>query len=329
MALDDYMKKQVMEIMLYIFIGLVFTIILPLIGGFSLKGFEESFSGAIEVSSYLGQYLVYLFLIIGSLFLIIFPICNLLFIKKGEHPATQPNPKWYRIFTVSYIFNPEDGALWQLSEALGLKKNFMKWSRNILRVIVVATIFFMIYGLLIVSSPNLSIAGVPHKLPQQLSTSSDIIFGSALPSFSENGVLCIILFFFLGILAYFTAKLKDKKMALLVFFLLAIFIISPLMGLSWMSFHSIVYGNSEASLFATFLFGTVGSILTISTGIFLFWFLWHFFNNFFLKLSETFIAVSEDIYLFTILALVILIALWITTEIIVYKRKKKGIITEG
>lgn len=324
MKLTDYVQRQVMEIILYIFIGLVFTIILPLIGGFSLKGFEESFSGAIEVSSYLGQYLVYLFLIIGSLFLIIFPICNLLFIRKGEHPATQPNPKWYRIFTVSYIFNPEDGALWQLSEGLGLKKNFMKWSTNILRVIMICIIFFGIYGLLIVSSPNLSIAGVPHKLPQQLSTSSDIIFGSALPSFAENGVLCLILFFLLGIPAYFCAKLKDKKTALLVFFLLAIFIISPLVGLGWMSFHSIVYGNTEAGLFATFLFGTVGSILTISTGIFLFWFLWHFFNNLFLKLSETFIAVSEDIYLFTILALVILLALWVTIEIMVYRKKKKG-----
>jgi hypothetical protein len=322
---QQWVRTGIKEVIIYLFIGIFVFIILPVVGGFILRGFQESFqSNVIEISSYLGSYLIYVFLGIGSLFLIIFPIANLLTIRKGEHPATQENPNWFRIFTVSYIFNPEDGALWQLSKYFNEKKNIMKWSLNILRVFVVAIIIFGIVGFLQLSFPQMNISGVPAgQIPQQITTTSDIIFGAGIPSFTENGILDFIMFFLLGINAYLCAKfIKDKKMKLAIFFVIALLIIAPLMGLVWMSFHNIVYGSSEASLQATFIFGWVGATITILTGIFFFWFVWHFFNNMIIKLLEL-VTVQEDIKLVLGISLILLILVWISIEYLVIKASKK------
>ena len=326
MVLNDYYTKEVQEILLYLFIGVFVTLFLPLAAGFSFKGFQESLtSGLIHISAYLGTFLVYLFFIVVSLFLIIYPIASLLTIKKDEHPATQKKPTWFRIFTVSYIFNPEDGMLWQISEAIGLKgeKNFMNWSRNILRVIVISILLFGTLGLIQVANPEFNVVGTPsgQQLAQQITPTSDVIFGSAIPSFSENGFLCFILFLLLGITAYCCARfIKDKKTALITFFFVGLFIISPLMGLFWMSLHSILYGNSDASLLATFIFGYLGSVLTIITGVFISWFIWHFMNNFFIKLSEL-ITATEDIFFITIVVLAILAIVWGSIEFLMYRYK--------
>lgn len=328
MVLNDYYTKEVQEILLYLFIGVFVTLFLPLAAGFSFKGFEESLtSGLIHISAYLGTFLVYLFFIIISLFLIIYPIANLLTIRKDEHPATQSKPTWFRIFTVSYIFNPQDGLLWQLSEGIGLKgkSNFMNWSTNILRVIVISILLLGTLGLIQVANPEFNVVGTPsgQQLAQQITPTSDVIFGSAIPSFAENGFLCFILFLLLGITAYCTSKfIKDRKTQLIVFFFVGLFLVSPLMGLFWMSIHSIIYGNSDASLLATFIFGYLGSVLTILTGVFLWWFIWHFMNNLFIKLTEL-ITATEDIFFITIVLLIVLFLSWISVEFLIFNKKRK------
>lgn len=316
-----------MEIILYLFIGILVTIILPIMVGLSFRGFEETFrAGLISISDYLGTYLVYVFFIIGALFLTIYPIASLLILKRGEHPATKDKPKWYRIFSVSYLFNPEDGALWKISEALGNKKNIMRWSTNIFRVIILSIIIFGAYGILIVSSPQFQVVGVPQaQLEQQITPTADVIFGAGIPSFSENGILLFVLFFLLGIDAFVCARfIKDKKTALLIFFIIAFFIICPLMGTFWMSLHRIVYGNSEASLLATWIFGFLGSAMTILTGIFIWWFMFHFMNNFFIKLSEI-VTIKEDVVFISIIILAGILIFWILTELIMWRFRKKRI----
>ena len=184
---DRYVKRQLFEVILYLFLGM-FVLFASVFGGFSLLGFEESFeTGLIGVQSYLGTLLIYLPLMIIAFLLIIFPIMNFFFIRKGEHPATQENPGWLRIFTVSYIFNPEDSALWQLGKLF--KENIMKWSTNILRVVIIAILFFGFIGILSLSYPQLNVVGVPQAQLQQVTIASDVIFNSAIPSFAENGTL--------------------------------------------------------------------------------------------------------------------------------------------
>lgn len=327
MVLNDYIRREVKEIILYIFIGIFFALILPLVGGFVLKGFQENIStGLLNISSYLGTFLIYLFFIVGSLFLIIYPIADLLVIRKGEHPATQSNPSWFRIFTVSFIFNPEDGALWRLSEYLGLsgKRNFMRWSSSMFRVFIICILIFGGLGILQVLNPSFNVVGVPNAQElQQITPASDIIFSSAIPSFAENGIFLFVLFLLLGVDAYFCAKfIKDKNTALFIFFVIALLIISPFMSLGFMSFHKIVYGNSEASLIATFVFALINSWLTILTGIFFFFLIWHFMNNFFIKLSEI-VTIKEDIILFAVVIWIVLLISYITGEVLVHKYRKK------
>jgi len=250
----------------------------------------------------------------------------LLIIKKGEHPATQPNPTWFRIFTVSMIFNPEDGALWQLSEAMGLKgeKNFMKWSGSILRVFVIAILMFGLLGIFQISNPTLNVVGVPTQELQQITVGSDIVFGSVIPAFSENGTFLFILFFLMGVVAYFTSKyIKDKKMAKITFYVIGFALIAPLMGWFWRSLHNIVYGSSDASLNAAFFFGTVGTWMTLLTGIFVFWLMWHFFNNLFIKLLSA-ISIKEDITFIAWASWGVLLLLWITVEVLKRRWRKVG-----
>ena len=87
-----WVRREIIEIALYLFIVVLVGFILPLVAGFSGRGFEESItSGLINISDYLGTYLIYLFFLIASLFLIIYPIVSLITIRKGEHPAA---PGW-------------------------------------------------------------------------------------------------------------------------------------------------------------------------------------------------------------------------------------------
>lgn len=328
MKLDDYIDSRIMLIILYLFIVAFFGFFLPLAAGFSFHGFEESLkSGLINISDYLGTFLLYVFFLAISILVIIFPISNILLIDKGKTPETQKNPKWHRVFTVSYLFNVEDGALYQLSEALGFKgdKNFMNWSKNILRVIVFSILIFGTIGLFQIANPEFNISGVNsgEGLAQQVTPTSDIIFGSAIPSVAENGFLLFFLFIVLGIVAYFTAKYgRNKSTQELIFFATALIPVAILMGLFWMSLHSIVYGNSDASLLATFIFGFLGTIMTILLGLFLPWTIWHFMNNLHIKMAEL-ITATEDIFFIEILILSVIAILLGSVEFLVWRSKHK------
>jgi len=334
MAISNYIRREGQEIILYLFIVVLFGFIIPLTAGFSFRGFEESLSsGLINISDYLGTYLIYLFFLIVSLFVIIFPIASLLTIKKAEHPATQQNPTWFRIFTVSYIFNPEDGALAQISKALGFEResNFMRWSKNILRVFIIGILLFGAYGILQTTNPNLNVVGVPSGQPlaQEITVGSDIIFGSAIPSISENGVLLFVLFLLLGVDAYFTSKfIKNKGLALAVFFIIAFLVVCPIVSTGWMTYHGHLYGNSQAKSQATWIFAYGGSALTILFGVFIFFLLFHFFNNLFIKLAEA-ITLKEDIIFIAAILLGILFLLWVIIEVLLFvRRRKKRLQTE-
>lgn len=316
---DTKTKRFAFEITFYLTIGGM-ILFLATFGGFALGGFEESFfSNFLEIQSYLGSYIIYIPLIIIALLLPLFSLMNYLFIRDGEHPSTQENPSWLRIFTVSYIFNPEHSALWFLAKQFKDEKN-IKWTTNVLRVILISILFFGTLGIFQIFFPQLSISGVPQA--QQITTASDIFFGAGLPSFAENGTLLFILSLLSGINAFLCAKfIKDKRTAMIVFFMVALLFIAPLMGLGWMQYHSLVYGNSEADLMATFIFGWLGATITILTGICFFWLIWHFINNLTIKLIEL-ATFKEDIALISGLILFVILVIYIWFEVRTAKKKK-------
>lgn len=322
--LDNWMKSEIKEIILYVFIGII-CLMIPLLSGLIGKGFEESFVGGepLTFGTYLTNFVIYNPFFLIGIFYIIFAITRMITIKRNEHPATQKPANWFRIFSVSYIFAPEEnGALYWLSEKLGArgKKNIMRWSLKPLRVFVIAILIFGVYGLLTISYPQLAISGVPQLQLQQVTTFSEVTFGSLLPAFGENGLLLFIFSIFMGFVALFIGvKFKAGKEGFFGFGIL----ICVLMGFIWGGLHSIVYGNSDASFWATVIFGFLGSLITLLTGIFIFWLVWHIMNNAFVILSKI-VTYKEDIFLVVGLILGFLLIIWIIVEFLLAKKKKGG-----
>lgn len=319
---ERWIKTEGKEIIIYLFVGLLLTVLLPVVAGFILRGFESDFSGKeFNIVTYLGSFMIYFFLIVGSLFVIIFPISRLIEGDRTDHPATRKNPNWFTIFTVSLIHSPEEnGALYRLFDSLGFKgnRNPMKWSLSVFRVFIISILVFGLLGIFQVIHPQLAIAGIPTT-PQQLTLTSDVIFGAGVPSFSENGILMLLFFLLLGIDAYICSKFK---LGIGVFFAIGFIIISPLMGLAWANFHNLAYSDSDAKWIATFIFGWIGSTLTLLFASFIFWLIWHFMNNMVLKLIDV-VTVKEDILFIMVSIWIFLLLTYIIAEVLLNKYIKK------
>jgi hypothetical protein len=317
---EEFIRSEYKEIIFYIFFTIFLSVSFPWMVGLGGRAFSESFIAGqpLQFGSYLVSSVLYLPFLLATIFCIIYPIGKLVSMKQGEHPATKPNPSWFRIFTVSYLYAPEsNGLLWYLSEQAGKtgKNNFMRCSLNPLRVLVVSIIVYGIFGILLVANPQIAISGIPA---QQITEISEISFGAFIPAVTENGSLTFILCFLMGIVAYICAKYKFGKNG---FYAMSIGV-SILMGILWMSYHLIIYSSNDANLIATFLFGFLGSLITILTGVWLFWTIWHVMNNSFLVL-ERMITLKEDIYIVTIIFLIVITLIWIGIEMLNKKIRKK------
>lgn len=319
---EQWIRSEIKEVLLYIFLVVFFAIGIPLLLGFTGLAFEEEFvqGKSLTFGSYLTNFVIYNPFLIVAIFLIIYPLMSLFVLKRGDDPINKKPLSWIRVFTVHYIFNPEQGGLWKLSESLGYegKKNFMKWSLNPLRVFIVSIVLFGIYGLFLINNPQIAISGVPQLQVQQITPASEIAFGSLVPAFAENGFLLFFAFLFFGIAIYIAGRFKLGWGG---YFMMAFFI-SILMGAFWMGLHLITYSNSEASLLATFIFGFFGTLLTVLTGTFIPFLIWHIMNNAFIKLNDL-ITFKEDIMLISIISLILLVIIWIWVEVWFYKRRKR------
>lgn len=314
----NYLKSTLIEIGLYLFI-LAFVFAFPLFVGLALQGFEESFvrGQALEFGSYLANFLTYTPFLIVSLLIIIFPIMKLVTLKPNQHPATTPRPAWHRIFTVSFIHAPEENGL--LYRLAGGEKDF-KWLKNPIKLFWYSILLFGVFGLLIIGNPQLAVSGVPQLQLQQVTVASEVSFGALVPAFAENGLILFFFMLFMGILAYFLAKNNNRSIWL--FFALG-FLIVILLGIMWGFFHSIVYGNSEVAFLGTIIFGILGLTITLLTGSFIPFFVFHMMNNMFLILSKV-VTIKEDLLLISIMIYVVL--LFLTIGIGIYRRKRKKVI---
>ena len=89
-----------------------------------------------------------------------------------------------------------------------------------------------------------------------------------------------------------------------------------------MGFHNIVYGASEAKAIATFLFGYLGSTLTLLSGSFIMWYIWHYLNNIFAKIAEI-APRNADVIFISILFLVLFTFFYLGMEIWAWQIRKK------
>jgi len=320
MSEERWIKQELKEVIIYIFIGLILCIAIPTFFGFALRGFESSFSSnSIKLTDYLGSYLIYVFLFFLAFGVIIFPIARIIAFKEDENPVEEENPTWFRILTMSYLFNPEESLLWKVFEVAGFSKheNPMKFFKSWIRVFIISLIVFGWIALIQLQFPALNIAGIPHNLPQQITLASDLSFGAGIPAFAENGALLFLMFFLLGINAFICSK---YKLGWGVFFGLCIIIVLTC-GLVWVSYHTIVYGNQDAKYNATLLFGILGCVITIAVGIFIPFLVWHFMNNFAVKINT--LSTSKESLMFIFIIFLVLITIsYIVGEYLAYRYRK-------
>lgn len=319
---NKFFRQEILEIILYIFIGLSLFVLFPTFSGFILKAFEPEIGGAsFNISTYLGAFLIYFYLCIGALFLIIFPLARILLLRQGQHPALQSDPKWWTIFTVSLIHSPEEnGALYRLFDNLGFKgkTNPMRWSLSILRVTILSILVFGLLGILQTSFPQLILSSVPQT-SQQITLVSDIVFGAGVPAFTENGTMFILLFLLLGINAYICSRFK---LGLLAYFTIALLLIVPLFSLLWGGIHGLVYGNSDVKFFSSMIFGFFGALVTILLASFIPFLIWHICNNLFIKVASA-SSSHPSLMPMIIVSWVVLLISYIGFEYWRISRKKK------
>lgn len=319
---DRWFRSELGEIGLYIFLVIFVAFIAPILIGFIGKAFSESFvqGQPLTFGSYLANYTIYIPFLIVAICLIFFPIMRLIYLKRNEHPAEKKPMGFMRIFTVSYIHNPEESGLWELSNSLGYKKkrNFMGWAINVFRVLIISILVFGLYGILQVAHPQLTVSAVPQLQLQQFSQSAEVTFGSFVPAIAENGFILFIFFILLGIGAYFSNKLNFGKGGYYSIGIIACIVVAFL----WRGLHGLVYVNSELSLWVTFFFAFVGCLITLLVGSLIPFFVWHVMNNVFVKLSEL-ITLKEDIMLVAGIIWFLIFLVWISIELLYSKYKKK------
>lgn len=318
---DEWIKHEILEITSFMLIGIIMAVVLPIFVGFGLKAFEDSFivGRPLEFGDLIVKFMIYYIMILAGLIgLSILKVREMFATEAGQNIARQKNPS---LFSVAYLHDPEiDGALYNLFRSIGMKgkKNPMKWSLSAFRVFVIATIFFGAFSLLQTIVPEAQVAGIPQTAFQMTET-AEVIFTAEPASFGETTMMLFILSLISGINAWFVSKFKLPPG---VFWAIQFMIVCPLIGVGWMGYHMIVYGNSEVALFATFLFGWLGATITVLFGTWIMWYVWHFWNNIFAKLRVV-VSANEDIVFISTIILVLLIVAWISVELLIKKYKKK------
>jgi hypothetical protein len=321
---DDWIEHEYKEVTFYVIFGITMSILLPIFLGFVLKGFEESFivGRPLAFGDFLVTYIIYYVMILaGIIGLPVLKIREMMLTKRGENVAKQSRPS---MFAVAYLHDPEvDGALYNLFSAFGLKgkRNPMKFSLSMMRMFVIGTLIFGTLGLM-QTFTSVQATGIP-QINFQVTETMKVLFTAEPPSFAETTLMIFLLSLLMGVNAFVVSKLK---LPVAVYWLIALMLICPLIGLGWMGFHNIVYGNSEVALFTTFIFGWLGSTLTVLFGTFILWYTWHFWNNVFAKIREL-LPNNEDVIFVSIVGIVLLLFIWIGIELAMRKYKKKGEIT--
>jgi hypothetical protein len=219
----------------------------------------------------------------------------------------------------------EDGALFRFLNwtKFPILLKVSKWLSNPVRIGIISILIFGILGIWS-STSGTFFSGIPPT-QFQVTPTVQTIFASEPASTGENGVFIFLLFSVeLSLLLFFLKKLipNNKNLRVVVYFVLALTLMSLFLGAQWMSYHYLRYGTDDAKLLATFIFGSLGAFLTVFFGTFIPFYVWHFTNNAFLKISEI-ITINESVVVLTGLLYFLLLILWISIEVIIFVIKKK------
>jgi hypothetical protein len=310
---NSYIEYEYREITAFFLIGIFMAIVLPLALGFVFRSFQESFvvGKPLEFGTFLTSFMIYyIWILAGLIGLPVLKIREMLSNKRG-----QPVEKQKALFNISILHDPfQDGLLWNLFRKVfkvSDEKNPMRFSKSMLRMFVISLLFF---GLICLFKTFTSIP----TINMQVTNTMRVLFSAEPASFAETTLMIFILSSMLGLVAYLVDKFKLPNAVYWVGSL----VVSLINGIFWMLIHSLVYSNSEVDLLSTFIFGWIGSTLTVLFGTFIIFYCWHLVNNAFAEIRNLGIANTDLMFLFWLVYGIIFIS-YIAIEIFLYTRRKK------
>lgn len=259
------MKKEAKELMILWIYIFVFAIVIPSFAGLVLFGFE--------LPEFVSSFTFYNALLTSAIVLTIIKMVEIM--SKGKYAN-------------ALVHDPEKAPA-----VFGKIKLFKKP----LKLFVVCLAIFSVIGLIstIFSSPQISyfFAETPQFVtlfPQQQVTETGRLLLSAEPAALAETMFFVTIFSVISTIILNIRKKRDKVYSTLTF------VICWLVGsIGWAVYHSLKYLARETSLLFTLLFGTIGSTMTLLSGSFIPWHVWHFANNFFKELAS--LGYGKDVIL--------------------------------
>jgi hypothetical protein len=118
-------------------------------------------------------------------------------------------------------------------------------------------------------------------IPQQIASSSKVWADSAFPALAET-----VLFAIPYSLIVFWLEKKFKKSSPVLFWILALVVLPFVFGFLWMGFHNAVYGSDDVALVSTYVFGVIGTFLTMAFRSLIPFATVHFVSNLMLSLKK-------------------------------------------
>lgn len=270
--------KPLLEVSVTTILGVLLAYALPFFGLFTFGAVEESLTKAITYYS------------TGAGFLL--GLISLALIQSLVDAGKLPFDKWG--WARVWLYSPKESLLSNtfLSKYLTL--------RNLFHFSIVFGLILSFVGVV----TQTSFVGLP-PVEAQVTETGRAILSSEPASFTETIMMTFFISLLAGLSYWFTKKNKLGDLTYKVLLGLSTFVVAGI----WVAIHYVRYGNQETALLSVLFFGFFGTLLTLITGSPLSWYVWHFFNNLFIKFSELFSSelVTGAIVGFIILYVVMLV----------------------
>ena len=262
-------KAELIELLWIIIIGVIMSLLLPIVFGFAFGGFElgEFFE---KFRTYVGIGLAGFLLLIG--------LKGLEIVTKGRGADC-----------ITHDPDSDYAVLGKLS-----------FVRNRWKLLLISIILFSFLGMFSAIS-NTFYTGVPQIVAQQVSPVARLYYSAEPPAWTETILAIAVASLILTLFKRFVYK--NKEMPVFMSFI----VVMMTTTLFWFGLHQLAYGGQEIALMSVLFFGMVGGFLTTATGSFIPWYIWHFFNNLYYALNKTYS--NELIIVWTIIFNIVFLAI--------------------
>lgn len=285
MAEQQSMKKKILrEFMLLMFVCFIAFLLSQTIG-LAFSGFESA--------HVLQQFSFYVVGIVGAFIIAIGVVLQIIITKRDN------------IYGSSTLFNSP-------GETPSIPIPFFK--RTFL-LFLFFLIFFLILGVFFLRTQQTAFTGFIIPLEQQFTPTQSILFTATLIPGSENLMFAALLLIAFLVISFYARKYNWDKGVFIIITWFSLTILGTIYGIAN---HLLRYSGSDIDIFRVAGFWFLGSILTLSTGSFIPFWVAHIVNNLIFDLKE---YLSSDIITIWVIGIIILLS--VLFLYLVFKKPKE------